>query len=144
MKKRLTYIFLATIVALTACDFEVSDNGDLDGYWQLHQTDTLATGGTDDMHQSGIYWAFQVHLMEMRDLQSRISILYRFEHSGSQLRIYNPIANYREVSDSVITDVSLVNRYGIEHLDELFHIEQLNSDNMILTNDTYRFHLRKY
>jgi hypothetical protein len=145
MKKKLLYIVLTAFVTLAACDFEVSDNGDLEGYWQLQQTDTLATGGTTDMRYSGIYWAVQVHLMELRNVQGNTpNILFRFDHSGNHLRIYNPIADSRQVSDSVISDTSTLRPYGIEHLDETLNVEELSSERMVLTNESYRFHLRKY
>lgn len=145
MTKKLVYLFLSAFLVLTACDFETSDNGDLDGYWQLKQIDTLATNGTTDMRESGLFWAVQVRLLELRDIQSHnINILFRFDHTGNQLRIYDPIADNRQISDSVITDLSTLQPYGIEHADETLTIEKLNSECMILTNQSYRFHLRKY
>lgn len=145
MTKKIILFLLLTIVALTACDFEVSDNGDLDGYWQLSQLDTLATNGTTDMRNSGYFWAFQVKLMEITDVQGhQRNILFRFDHTDNLLRIYDPIADKRQISDSIITDVSTLQPYGIEHLDETLTVEKLNSERMILTNQSYRFHFRKY
>ena len=40
--KRLIFV-LTICMALVACDIETSGNGDLDGFWQLRQVDTLAT-----------------------------------------------------------------------------------------------------
>lgn len=60
MKK--TFLFLAICLAMTmaatSCgDFiETSDNGDLDGYWQLSQVDTLANGVQVDMTSSKVFW----------------------------------------------------------------------------------------
>ena len=63
MKK--TFLFLATCLAMTmaatSCgDFiEISDNGDLDGYWQLSQVDTLANGVQVDMTSSKVPDAYR-------------------------------------------------------------------------------------
>ena len=71
MKK--TFLFLATCLAMamaaTSCgDFiETSDNGDLDGYWQLSQVDTLANGVQVDMTSSKVFWGVQGKFLTMLD-----------------------------------------------------------------------------
>ena len=49
--KKLLYIFIFTL-AVAACEIHTSENGDLDGYWQLHKVDTLANGSSCDMRDS--------------------------------------------------------------------------------------------
>ena len=145
MNNKYIYTLLAVIFMLTACDFEVSDNGDLDGYWQLKQQDTLATGGTTDMRNSGYYWAIQVNLLEIRDVQAhQLNVLFRFEHKDSKLRLYNPIADNRNISDSLIASPVTLEPYGLQDIDETFDIIELNSDKMVLENACYRYHFRKY
>ncbi len=63
--KRLIFV-LTICMALVACDIETSGNGDLDGFWQLRQVDTLATEGTTDMRQSMIYWAVKKRAIDGR------------------------------------------------------------------------------
>lgn len=41
--RKLLYIFFVLLM-FAACDIHTSDNGDLDGYWQLRSVDTLSTG----------------------------------------------------------------------------------------------------
>ena len=41
--RKLLYIFIV-LMMFAACDIHTSDNGDLDGYWQLRSVDTLSTG----------------------------------------------------------------------------------------------------
>ena len=71
MKK--TFLFLAICLAMTmaatSCsDFiETSDNGDLDGYWQLSQVDTLANGVQVDMTSSKVFWGVQGKFLTMLD-----------------------------------------------------------------------------
>ena len=40
----------------SACTIEMSDNGDLDGYWHLEQVDTLATGGKLNLSKERVFW----------------------------------------------------------------------------------------
>lgn len=146
--KKLVYILFAMIV-LAACDFEVSDNGDLDGFWQLRQLDTLATGAVADMRPSGITWGVQHKLLEIRKNDDIYQcILFRFEKGESTLRIYRPVINLNDVDkslpDSLVTDVKTLEPLGIQQLDETLQIEQFSADEMVLRNDKLRFHLRKY
>jgi hypothetical protein len=137
---------------LTACDFETSNNGDLDGYWQLKQVDTLATGGSADMRTSGLFWSVQVNLLETRDNKNaNINIYWRFEKTGDRLRIWNPIANNRAISDSIVKDPATCAGYYIQatpmadgNLESVLLINKLNSDDMVLSNNSYRLHFRKY
>ena len=86
MKK--TFLFLATCLAMTmaatSCgDFiETSDNGDLDGYWQLSQVDTLANGVQVDMTSSKVFWGVQGKFLTMLDTHQAPSYgyMFRFEH----------------------------------------------------------------
>jgi len=142
--KKLLYIMLVCF-AIAACDFEPSNNGDLDGNWQLHKLDTLATGGRTDMRQSGIYWCVQGRLLEIRGLNVLgPNVLFRFKKEPATLTIYNPVCDNRDVSDSLVTSIETLKPYGVLHLEEVFQIETFNSDDMVLVNDLYRFHLRKY
>ena len=51
---------------IIACDIHRSDNGDLDGFWQLKSVDTLSTGGTCHMRDSMRFWTFQATLFTVR------------------------------------------------------------------------------
>ncbi len=142
--KKLLFLILSALT-FAACDFEPSRNGDLDGFWQLHRMDTLATGGSADMRLSGIYWAVQGHLLELTNVKgSAINVLFRFRKEPSSLTIYNPVCDNRALSDSIVTTVEPLLPYGILHLEEVFQIQSFSSEEMVLVNDLYRFSLRKY
>ena len=55
--KKITFLF-AALLLLTSCEIEFSNNGKLDGFWQLIAVDTLATQHTSDLKTSGRTWAF--------------------------------------------------------------------------------------
>lgn len=136
---------IAVLFTLTECTFETSDNGDLDGYWQLTAIDTLATAHTADMRHSGIYWAVQVRLLLIRDVTvNSPNVLFRFEKTAETLTISNPVIDERDVSDIKVENPDILHPYGIYRLKETFRILQLDSQNMVLENQDFRMHFRKY
>ena len=129
--KKLLKIFLGSLslsVALTACEFETSDNGDLDGLWQLTQQDSVRTGASKDMRSSGVYWAVQVRLLQIQGGSRRG--YYRFTHSDGWLRL-RPADVDKEGNEDTTTLYS-------------YRVRALNSSKMVLDDDTVRLSFRKY
>ncbi|MCK8622849.1 lipocalin-like domain-containing protein [Prevotella sp. E13-27] len=146
--KKIIYMLFA-MVLMTSCDLETSDNGDLDGFWQLAQLDSLTTSGdvksTTDMRHSGWYWCVQHKLLEIRDCNDAShNIFFRFEKTSNTLRLYSPISDNRAISDSIVSNPNTLKPLGIQSLDETMTIEQMTSEKMVLNNRVLRFHLRKY
>ena len=146
--KKIIY-FLLAMVAFTSCDLETSDNGDLDGFWQLSQLDSLTVSGdvksSIDMHQSGWYWCVQHKLLEIKDFNNTShNVFFRFERTATSLRLYNPISDNRQISDSIVSNPETLKPLGIQSLDETLQVEKLTSENMVLNNRVLRFHFRKY
>lgn len=146
--KKIIYMLFA-MVLMTSCDLETSDNGDLDGFWQLTQLDSLTTSGdvksTQDMRYSGWYWCVQHKLLEIRDYNDAShNIFFRFEKTSNTLRLYSPISDNRAISDSIVSNPNTLKPLGIQSLDETMTIEQMTSEKMVLNNRVLRFHLRKY
>ncbi len=141
--KKITFLFAAFLL-LTSCEIEFSNNGKLDGFWQLIAVDTLATQHTSDLKTSGRTWAFQGRLLEMRDTKGGYSNLYfSFEHRGDSLFLDSPYLSDRDVDDIKITDVNIVRPYGVNGLKEGFEIESLSNNKLILRSKTLRLMLRK-
>ena len=141
--KKITFLFAAFLL-LTSCEIEFSNNGKLDGFWQLIAVDTLATQHTSDLKTSGRTWAFQGHLLEMRDTKGGYSDLYfSFEHRGDSLFLDSPYLSDRDADDIKITDVNIVRPYGVNGLKEGFEIESLSNNKLILRSKTLRLMLRK-
>ena len=141
--KKITFLFAAFLL-LTSCEIEFSNNGKLDGFWQLIAVDTLATQHTSDLKTSGRTWAFQGRLLEMRDTKGGYSDLYfSFEHRGDSLFLDSPYLSDRDVDDIKITDVNIVRPYGVNGLKEGFEIESLSNNMLILRSKTLRLMLRK-
>lgn len=141
--KKLIYIIISLI--LTSCELEMTDNGALDGNWQLRQIDTLSTGGTCDMSRSYIYWAVQNDLLQVRDIDNAdFRILFRFEKKGDHLTLRNPYHIIIKAELEPIEDIEQLTPYGIMGTEDTFTFENLSSGNMTLKNEFFRLHFRKY
>lgn len=133
------------MIMITSCTLDSSDNGALDGYWQLSSIDTLANGHSVNMRDSGIFWAFNFNLLVTRSTKEPSGeILYDFENTDDNLILSNPYILYRDSSDIKVTDVNLLKKYGVNSLLETFTIEHLNSNKMVLQSNLVRLNFRKY
>ncbi len=140
-------ILIVFLSALTSCHFiEMSDNGDLDGYWQMTQVDTIATWHSTDMRDSLFFWAVQMDVLAVREGNDMYydDIIFHFMHASDSLVIFNPHINNRDSSDIKVTTPEILQRYGIYGLRQSFYVEQLSSSKMILHNRLLRLHFRKY
>lgn len=143
MSKAVTIIVLSLMFSVVSCDLETSNNGDLDGLWQLRSVDTLSTGASGDMRESGVYWAFQFDLMEAQ-MVSEDGIFFRFTITADSLLLSDPYIDKRDSSDIALTDPTALYPYGIHALDEGFAVLSLSSSAMQLQCDELRLTFRKY
>ena len=136
------------MLLLAGCDIHTSDNGKLDGFWQLTQTDTLGNGRTEDMRNRQIFWSVQADIVRVADLKEvhaeHVPVFFHFEHKGDQLRLFDPVADKRELSDSIVNSVETVSYYGLGHLDETFRVLLLEETKMTLENERLRMYFRKF
>lgn len=134
MKRVLLYIIIG-MGLLTACSSESSNNGDLDGFWQL-------TG------RPGITWSFQGKILEFRDVnQVHHDLMAKFRHEGNLLIVYDFRLVDRDAGDLPVTESEAADlrAYGINNLEEeQFQIRQLTSDDMHLESSSESLHFRKY
>ena len=141
---------MAVLTMLTACELHTSDNGDLDGFWQMTQMDTLETNRSGDMRSLKIFWAVQGDMLEMRDLhnidvtQCHEKVNFRFRLEDGKLYLSEPIANDRDISDSIITNPATVAFYGLSSLEQILDVIRLDSEKMTLQTELYRMYFRKY
>ena len=129
---------------LTACHVETSDNGDLDGLWQLAYMEDLQTGQVRDCRDDNLSWAFQWHLLVMRGGEE---VLFRFQLDGATLTVSNPYLSGRFTEtrdDTPVSDPAVLNVYGVYQLEERFQVLQLDDSHMTLQSDRVRLSLRKY
>ena len=134
MRLLLSAVVMMTL--LTGCEIHGSDNGALDGFWQLTEMTVWEEGeqtGPTDMRESGIYWGVQGDLL-------RIGCTYfDFEYSGHTLRVWNPYSG-----DTYVEDATELKRYGLYNLEEIFIVEQLTGSEMTLKTELVKLCFRKY
>ena len=153
LKRCSVMCFGVLLYLLSACDVHSSDNGSMDGFWQLTVIDTLENGHSADVRDKRIFWAIQASLLEMRDMRERFtadgsSVFFRFSCEEGHLHLSSPSVNQRnkmpEYPDKVIDDPLSLAFYGLNSLEESFEIVMLDNGTMILQNQRYRFHFRQY
>lgn len=149
--KKLFYLLITLLPLLTSCELETSDNGDFDGFWHLVGVDTLANAQHQDLSQQRIFWAVQLHLIQLRGADRKDEggtgreFYEQFVLEPTKLTLSNPHEKNREAGDPIITekDLNLLRPYGINALTEHFDIVCLNKDEMILRSSTLQLQFRK-
>ena len=135
------WVLFCALWGLSSCDLEHSNNGKLDGFWHLTEVETLATNSHADKRQELVFWAVQGRLMQL--MRNGTSIYMRFKHENNTFQVYEPRQNDRMTGDSLITDVSQLEVYGITGLDEKFTIEALSASRLVLKGPSLRLYFRK-
>ena len=144
--KRLLVYMIGLGLLLTSCDIETSNNGNLDGHWHLVRVDSLATGGTCDFSDARVFWGVQMGLIQVVDHDhdtGHYGYLFNFEHNDNSLRLYNAHKHERKDGDPLVEDVEVLAPLGINALDDLFTIENLTNNEMVLRDNLLRLWFKK-
>lgn len=143
MKRNIIYILSVALSLLVfqSCELETSDNGNLDGNWQLMQIDTLATGGRNDVKDQQLFYAVQVRLLCLNAYNTAVSsnMYFYFEHTADSLKL-KPASS----DGHAMYHVSSLRPYGINRELESFKVMLLNSDKMQLRSDSLLLTFRKF
>lgn len=142
--KKATYILLLFPLLFLSCEIEMSDNGKLDGNWQLQTIDTLSTGGVCDMTRSCIYWGIENHLLQVKNTEKGEKILFRFEQEKDMLTIHSPHVIKSQYETVPVEDENLLFPFGINSTEETFVMEHISNSKMVLSSELLRLHFRKY
>ena len=156
MKKLLSIILLVfSITVLFSCD-KMTDNGKLDGQWQLMSIKykNLPTDSTYSRiipkKEEGIYWRFQLDLLMIHTQYSNLNgythkTTARFNDNGKQLDITETYINYFN-KDSLLTDPNtrILSPIGIDGNAEKFNIDKLDKKRMILSTPVKQLVFRKF
>lgn len=142
----ISFLLISFIPSIHSCS-KLSDNGDLDGKWQLlemySKTTESAANYTEFENKADkrIYWMFQMELLNIRSwtrLENVLGedIMARFAHNGNEMRVGPTYVHFRE-RDSLLTDPSttLLEPVGIRGNAANFQIKVLNSKSMILCSE---------
>jgi hypothetical protein len=144
--KKLLYILV--LLGFSSCELETSDNGDLDGNWQLLSIDTLNTGGINNVKDKQIFYAVQFHLINIYaqniKSESTPNSFFHFSQTKDSLILYSTDATQYDTEahkDSILTRLRPL---GINSLEEHFKIETLNNKYMILKSKELRLNFRNF
>ena len=143
MRKWFIMLSVLSLFFLVGCELETTDNGDLDGYWHLEQVDTLSAQRSIDYGQARIFWSIQFKLLQLSDLENN-SIIYNLVYDNHQLTLADPYMFDRADGDTLVTDVEVLRRYGVNALQETMKVVSLQSDRMVLESPVLRLHFKKY
>lgn len=150
MKKLSLYIIIGVSLLMVSCNLVISDNGDLDGLWQLRTIENLRTGQISDGRDRGVQWAFQGSLLQLCASTDTIfsDVFCSFCHDGATLELTNPhfFGRFVEgVNDDVrVEDAKYLHVYGLYRLEESYRVLQLDGETMRLQSDSVRLYFRKY
>ena len=143
--KRFLYIIIGIAILFTSCDKEESDNGNLDGFWQMTLMSSKIDNSKSDMRSSGITWSFQGHILELRDVKkSHQDIVMSFVSEDNKLSLSAPYRVDRDSDDAALKDADMLIPYGISDTTETFSISELTSNRMVLDNAVMHLEFRKY
>ena len=120
MRKWFIMLSVLSLFFLVGCELETTDNGDLDGYWHLERVDSLSSQRSVDYGQARIFWSIQFKLLQLS---------YMFDRADG---------------DTLVTDVEVLRRYGVNALQENMKVVSLQSDRMVLESPVLRLHFKKY
>lgn len=135
---------IAASLFSTSCSFNTDDSGDLGQFWHLMSVDTIATGGTCDMSQRGVYWMAEGSIFQVGiyDGNSNSKYIFKYTNENGRLQLSEPRLNDRRQNDPLISDVTVLQPYGINALEESFAIESVSGGKMVLASDVLRLHFR--
>lgn len=146
MKRHFSPILCAALLGISLTSCEKIDNGNLDGFWHLTQADTLSTGQSSDMTQSGVFWSVQGNVFQTSIPTLVKTYIYSFSYSDNKLVISNPFENYRLEGDIQITDSTLyqLRPMGVNALQEQFDVIKLTRRTMVVESSMLRLHFEKF
>ena len=149
MMKHLYYYIIGICLLLTGCDTHSSDNGDLDGFWQVRTMENLLTGEVADGRDHQITWAFQGDFLMLNFDRNRGGKEYvaSFIYTGDALKVHNPYFSGRFSEgndDAPVVDATELNILGIYNLEESFKVVKLDGSDMCLQSEAMRIYFRRY
>ena len=140
-------LMLLTIIATSSCESYLI-NGDLDGFWQVSSIENKTTG--DITYCNGdTYYSFQRELVLVSHVSPEIPTGQTKENYIAYFTCKNDsiyMTDFRIYIDKNATPAPLskLEKFGLYDSFNIFCIETLNSQSLILDSNRTRIVLRKY
>lgn len=141
MRKTILYILwgMLLLTVFPACDRKTDENGDLDGMWQLTEWRDRTTNQVVKTKQDSLYYCVQLKLIKFQLGRLDKQCMSYFTYKGDSLIIGETT---KWPSDEYIPLTTLA-KYGVP-ADGKFHIDVLNSKQLMLSSNDAVLQFRKY
>jgi len=141
--KKIFILFAAVLtITLVGCTLDTSNNGDLDGNWQLMRVDTIG-GGTTDTKNWQIFYAIQFRLLDISAYSYPAGgsggFIFHFDYTADSLKLSTAVTDGSEMYD-----LKSLELFGLTELNEHFKIQLLNSNNLVLESKKLKLTFRKF
>lgn len=144
--KRLLHILLICFL-LTACD-KLPANGDLDGMWQLIEVEH--NGVIRNVKEEQIYMSIQLKLFMLGDRINSMRYYGYFDHKGDSICFWQfsyPSMNESDEDNNIPVEEDEkedLEKWGFYSLNEVFRIEKLTKDLLIMESDSAKIRYIKF
>lgn len=140
------------ILLLTGCSIETSDNGVLDGRWQLMEINYFdGSNRKVETKEQLIFWDIQYKLISIHSMSGKLhdslteESLCRFNYTKDSLKLSDFYRHFRE-ADQKIDDplTTYFQKTGINGINANFAVLHLDSKSMLLQSDYAKLSFRKF
>ena len=137
---------------LTGCSIETSDNGVLDGRWQLMEINYFdGSNRKVETKEQLIFWDIQYKLISIHSMSGKLhdslteESLCRFNYTKDSLKLSDFYRHFRE-ADQKIDDplTTYFQKTGINGINANFAVLHLDSKSMLLQSDYAKLSFRKF
>ncbi len=132
---------------MASCD-KLPKNGDLDGMWQLMTIER--NGTTDDVKDQQLYLSFQLDLFQLTSVSDNKIYYGYFDNLGDRIvfrKFSDMVEEHPDNPDNYpITEenIAIIGKWGYYALEDIFNIEHLTKNDMILRSKYARITYRKF
>ena len=140
------------LLLLTGCSIETSDNGVVDGRWQLMEISYFdGSNRKVETKEQLIFWDIQYKLISIHSMSGKLhdslteESLCRFNYTKDSLKLSDFYRHFRE-ADQKIDDplTTYFQKTGINGINANFAVLHLDSKSMLLQSDYAKLSFRKF
>ena len=140
------------LLLLTGCSIETSDNGVLDGRWQLMEINYFdGSNRKVETKEQLIFWDIQYKLISIHSMSGKLhdslteESLCRFNYTKDSLKLSDFYRHFRE-ADQKIDDplTTYFQKTGINGIKANFAVLHLDRKTMLLQSDYAKLSFRKF
>ena len=140
------------LLLLTGCSIETSDNGVLDGRWQLMEINYFdGSNRKVETKEQLIFWDIQYKFISIHSMSGKLhdslteESLCRFNYTKDSLKLSDFYRHFRE-ADQKIDDplTTYFQKTGINGIKANFAVLHLDSKSMLLQSDYAKLSFRKF